>query len=351
MKRISPLCSIVLITYNGKDLLSKYIQSIVNLSYPNKEIIVVDNASTDGTDEFLTGNFPEVKVIKVRNNEGTAEGSNIGASAANGAFIFFLHNDMYLETDTLDRLIKKISSSDRIAICTCKVKKMNVDGATLNIIDSVGGGLDRYGFPVARGITEVDRSQYDHIEQTFFAFGGPLLIRKNVFHELGGMDSMTFTLADDIDLCWRCRLLGYDVIVDTNTVIYHRLSGTLNSFARENKRYLSERNTLRMLIKNYSALSLLHILPVYCAILFSEVLFFILVKKYRLALSDMRAFYWNVKNLGDTLKERKRVQKARKIPDKEIFSHMIKSSIKLAYFRQFITNRKDPAWVAYLNDK
>lgn len=346
-----PLVSIVLITYNGRDLLARYLPSIVGLAYANKEIIIVDNASTDGTAEFLERNFPQVKVVRTEKNEGTAEGSNIGARAASGDLIFWLHNDMYLAPDTLDRLIAKMASSERIGICTCKVKKMTAGGELLNTIDSVGGGLDRYGFPLARGMGEEDAGQHDRLDRTFFAFGGPLMIRTQVFRELGGMDPYTFTLADDIDLCWRCWLLGYEVAVDTSTVIYHRLSATLSSFARENKRYLSERNTLRMLIKNYSAASLARSLPVYLALLGAEVVFFLAVKKAHLARADLRAVGWNIRHLGNTLKERRKVQRSRRVQDAKLHSLMNPNSFKLAYFGWFMSNRSDPAWVAYLNTK
>ncbi|MEM2139809.1 glycosyltransferase family 2 protein [Nitrososphaera sp.] len=346
-----PLVSIVLITYNGKELLARYLPTIVSLSYNNKEIIIVDNASTDGTKEFLEQNFPQVQVIRTEKNEGTAEGSNIGARAAKGDLIFWLHNDMHLAPYTLDRMVTKITSSERIGICTCKVKKMTAEGEFLNTIDSVGGGLDKYGFPVARGMGEEDKAQYDDIEKTFFAFGGPLMIKTHVFNELGGMDPYTFTLADDIDLCWRCWLLGYDVVVDTGTVIYHRLSATLSSFARENKRYLSERNTLRMLIKNYSSTSLLRALPVYLALVLAEICFFIAVRKTHLVWADLRAIGWNLVHLGNTLHERRKVQRTRRAKDSEMSSFMEQRSFKLAYFKWFMSNRSDPAWQSYLNTK
>jgi GT2 family glycosyltransferase len=174
-----------------------------------------------------------------------------------------------------------------------------------------------------------------------------LLIRKSVLEEVGGMDPRTLTLADDIDLCWRIRLMGYEIVVDTKTIIYHRLSATLNSFARETKRYISERNTLRMLLKNYSARSLIRVLPVYFSLIFSEILFFVIMRKSRLAKADLRAIRWNLENLTDTLRERLKVQKMRKISDKEIRSLMNPYSFKLAYFRHYINNRDDKEWQSY----
>ena len=344
-----PLCSIVIITYNGKELLEKYFPSITNLAYPKKEIIVVDNCSTDNTAEFLKENFPAVSVITTNENVGTAEGSNIGARAAKGDFILWLHNDMYLPPSTLENLMKKILSSEKIGICTCKVKKMNENGKELDIIDSVGGGLDRYGFPTARGMGEKDEQQYDSIKKTFFAFGGPLLIRKSVFDKLKGMDPYTFTLVDDIDLCWRCWLLGYEVIVDPSTVIYHRLSATLSSFTRENKRYMSERNTLRMLIKNYSMSNLIKILPTYLIIITSEIIFFTILGKKKLAIADLRSIGWNLKNLKNTLHERKKIQAQRIVSDKKIISHMKSNSYKLEYFRDYLKNRNEASWSSYFN--
>lgn len=346
----TPFCSIVLFTHNGKELLKQYLPSIVNLDYQNREIIIVDDRSSDGTDKFIAEKYPEIKLVRVDQHLGTAECSNIGARQAKGDLIFWLHNDMYLPPDTLDNLIKKITSSEKIGICTCKVKKMTPDGKFLNIIDSIGGGIDKYGFPIARGINEEDTNQYDKTLQTFFAFGGPMLLRKKVFDLVNGMDPILFTLADDIDFCWRCRLLGYDVIVDTDTIIFHVLSGTVGSWPREIKRYFSERNTLRMLIKNFSTRMLFKILPIYIATLFFEILFFIIIGKSNLAKSDCKAFLWNIKNLKNTITERKKIQHIRKISDNEIMKHMYQKSLKIEYLKDFLSKKNDPSWKNYFNN-
>lgn len=342
------LVSIIVINYNGKNLLERFIPSVANLNYPNYEVIVVDNASTDDSVKFLKNIYPQFRVIQSDKNYGTAQGSNIGARYAKGEYIFFISNDMELDREILNYMIERVQSDPKIGICTCKMRRITEKGERLNIIDSVGGDLDLFGFPSARGINEVDKGQYDCFTEVFFSFGGAMLIRKKVFEEVEGYDSSFFTLADDIDLSWRVRLLGYRVVAELRAFLYHTVSATLGThFGRSFKRYTSEKNTLRMLIKNYSFLSLTLILPYYFLLLLGEILFFLLADKPILSKSGLKAFWWNLMNLSDTLKRRRDIQAKRISSDREIIRYMRKKSHKLEIFLDFVRNRNSSNWKGY----
>ncbi len=345
-----PRCSIIIITYNGKEMLRKYLPTITSQDYPNFEVVVVDNASTDGTADFISENYPQLKLVRSETNTGTAEGSNIGARASTGDLFFWIHNDMILERDALRLMVETITSSDDIGVCTCKVIKLNPDGSPTNTIDSVGGTIDRWGFPSARGIGEEDRGQYDSVFDTFFSFGGPMLMKREAFDAAGGFDPVVFTLADDIDLCWRARLRGYRTVVNTKAVIYHHLSATLSSFARSNKRYISERNTLYMLLKNYSAASLLRFLPLYFLMISAEITTLALLRKRQIALASVRGILWNLKRLGTIAAERRAIQKSRVTAEGEIIRLMLPQPQKLMIFRDFLKNRKSKKWAGYFGN-
>jgi len=346
-----PLVSIVLINYNGKFLLERFLPSVANLEYPNYEVIILDNASTDGSSEFIKKKYPQFKVVQNKENSGTAEGSNIGARHARGDWIFWLSNDMELEPMMLNYMLEKVGSDKGIGICTCKMRRITEQGNRLNVIDSVGGDVDIFGFPYMRGVNHEDRGQWDDSDEIFFSFGGAMLIKREVFKETGGYDERTFTLGDDIDLSWRARLLGYKVVVEPKAVLYHRVSATLGTrFGRSQKRFMSERNTLLMLFKNYSLFALMGIFPIYLLILFGEIIFFLLLGKLVLVRSGINALVWNIINLKDTLRRRKEVQNKRAIPESRILCVMKKKSYKINIFFEFLKGYKTENWINYFGE-
>ncbi len=346
-----PLISVVIVTYKGRDLLERFFPSVAGLSYPHLEFIVVDNDSRDGSVDFLRTRYPLVKIVEAGHNYGTAQGSNIGAGQARGEYIFFISNDMSFDPDMLTRLAGHLQSDPTIGICTCKMRRITDTGMKLQIIDSVGSDIDVFGFPAARGINSVDRGQWDYFSDVFFAFGGALLIRKKLFEEAGGYDPDFFTLADDIDLSWRVRLLGYRVVADPAAVLYHRVSATLGSrFGRSQKRFWSERNTLRMLLKNYSAASLLVVLPAYLILLSSEMIFFLILGKLSIAGAEAKALGWNAAHILQTLRLRKDIQRKRRVGDGRVFRCLRKTSFKIIILWDYLRNFSQPSWRAYFGE-
>jgi GT2 family glycosyltransferase len=349
-----PLVSVIVVTWNGKPLLEKFMPSVVGMSYPNYEVVVVDNASSDGSAEFLEKAYPAVRVVKHSVNDGTAEGSNVGARAARGEYLFFISNDMWLEPDLLDRIVPHLAGDQSVGIATVKMRRITAAGARLNEIDSVGANVDVFGFPESRGILEQDSGQYDAgPAEVFFSFGGAMLIRRDLFWKAGGYDPEFFTLTDDIDLSWRVRLLGFKVVAEPRAVLYHRVSATLDTpaFKRAHRRFLSERNTIRMLLKNYGARSLMWIMPLDLAFLSMEGLFFLCVGQWRLAGSGPRAVLWNLRRLPGTLRLRRAIQSVRTVPDRTITAAMLPGSAKWRVFRYFMRSRGSPSWAGYFGKR
>ncbi len=343
----SPLVSVVNVTWNGKELLKKYLPSLSNLKYPNYEVIIVDNASTDGSIEFVRENYPELKVIQNETNLGTAEGSNVAIAQAKGEYIFWVSNDMEFDPHILNHLVARCQSDETIGICTVKMLRIK-DEELVDEIDSVGADIDIFGFPFSRGINEKDLGQYAQVTDVFFSFGGAMFIRKSLLSIIGGYDPDYLTLADDIDLSWRAHLAGFRVVAEPKAYLYHRVSATLSkTHNRAQKRYISERNTFRTLLKNYSWGYLALILPSYLFILFLEMLFFILIHKYRIAMSGPKAIVWNLLHLKDTLVMKGKVQDFRKVRDSEIVSRMLKRSEKIISSIDFFLNPGAERWKRY----
>lgn len=333
---------------NGRKLLERFLPSIVKQSYEPTEVILVDNASTDDSVAYVRTHYPDIKIVRNERNLGTAEGSNVGLKVAAGEYIFWVSNDMELEPGLLSYLVKTASSDRSIGVCTCKMRRITADGTRLMTIDSAGADLDRFGFPSARGINQPDRGQFDESRDIFFAFGGALLIRRSILQEIRGFDPRTFTLGDDIDLCWRVHLRGYRVVVDPRGVLYHRVSATLGTLVgRSKKRFWSERNCMISLIKNYSASSLVRILPKYFGILTAESTFLALYGKRQMSLAVLKAVLWNLGNLRGTMTLRAEVQASRRLNDDEITAMMLKGPLKLGVFKDLLATRHSAQWRNY----
>jgi len=343
----APPVSIVLVNWNGKNLLKAHLPGLQRLDYPNYEVIVVDNASTDGSVEFVKNRYPEFKVIVNEENLGTAEGSNVAIPYCRGKYIFWVSNDMEFDTRILNHLIKCCEADESIGICTVKMRCFR-EGRPVNELDSVGANMDIFAFPVPRGINQIDRGQYDKPAEVFFSFGGAMFIRRSVLDIVGGFDPEYLTLTDDIDLSWRVRLAGYKVVVEPKAFLYHRMSATLGkTHNRPQKRYLSERNTLRTLLKNYSTGYLFFILPAYFVILLLEMLFYTCMGKWKMIRACWRAIYWNLNRLAKTQRMRKVIQSYRIVPDSKIMSLMLKRSEKIRIFFDFLRHRKTKRWRSY----
>lgn len=347
MDRNYPLVYVVNVTWNGRKLLERHLPSLKNLKYPNYGVIIVDNGSTDDSVEFVKNNYPEFKIIQNKENLGTAEGSNAAIDAARGKYIFWISNDMELDPNILDYLVKRCEEDDSIGICTVKMRRIK-NGGLVKEIDSVGADADIFGFPASRGINGPDNGQFDYFTDVFFSFGGAMFIRKKVLEEIGGYDPAYFTLGDDIDLSWRVHLAGYRVAVEPNAFLYHQVSATLGStHSRAQKRYLSERNTLRTLLKNYSKGYLFFILPLYFLILLLEICFFIVIGRPSIVKAGIGALHWNIKYFRDTLKERRKAQNLRKVKDVDIWRLMLKRSEKIRIFFDYLRNWRTECWRGY----
>lgn len=346
---INPKVSIIIPNWNGRLLLEQFMPSVVNLNYPSFEVVLLDNASSDESVSFLEDHYPLVRIVRHPRNDGTAEGSNVGARAARGEFLFFISNDMWLEPDVLALMVPHLEKNSGVGICTLKMRRITADGQRLKTLDSVGGVIDIFGFPYPRGVNEEDCGQWDEPAEIGFSFGGALLIRRSLYEQLGGYDPAFFTLVDDIDLSWRVRLLGFTVIAEPRAVLYHRASATLNTpaFKRAYRRFLSERNTIRTLLKNYQWINLAWILPGHLGLLLAEGLFFLMARQWALAGAGPRAIAWNIRFSGDTLRLRHAIQGLRSVGDKAILKVRWREIGKIWMLRDAWKRRKDPDWRAF----
>lgn len=311
--------------------------------YQPREVLLIDNASSDGSVEIALKQFPWLQIIRNERNLGFAGGCNVGFQHANGKYILILNNDTKFEGDWLDRMVEVMESDERIAACQPKILSLK-NPETFDYAGAAGGMIDIFGYPFARGriffTLEKDERQYDTPAEIFWASGTATLLRKSVLQQSGLFDEDFFAHMEEIDLNWRFHLLGYRVVAVPQAVVYHQGGGTLSE-SNPFKMYLNHRNSLIMLLKNYSLANLLWIFPIRFLLEFLT-FFYTLIN---LDLARMRALPkalgFILINCGKILQKRRGVQKIRQISDSQILDKMYRNSIVFAYFIRRIRRFQD----------
>ena len=334
MSDIKSSVSIVIPHWNNVDVLSECLESISNTNFENFETIVVDNASTDNSVASVRSNYPNVKLIENDKNYGYAGGCNIGAEAASGDFLIFLNNDTVQEKDWISNLIKTINSDDKIAAVQPKILNY-YDRNVFDYAGGSGGHMDIYCFPFARGrifsFQENDEGQYNNKEKCFWSSGTCFMVRRELFQKSGGFDESFFAHMEEIDLCWRLYAMGFEVWVEPDSVVYHKNALTLPMYSHK-KYYLNHRNSLLMLLGNYSIKNIF-LIGIPRLILEKIACFYsILMLDWRHFTAILRSLFWIIFHPNVIMKKRKSFSKIRTTTDKKIMENMMQSSIVIKYY-------------------
>ena len=331
-----PLISVIILNYNGKGFLEECIDSVLKSDYPNFEVILVDNASSDDSIGVIEKAFVQDNRLKIiRNNQNLmfTGGNNVGILQAKGELIIVLNNDTVVEKNWLKE-ISKAMQDERIA---ASQPKMLIYGSSPPILDYTVNTMDRYGFCNGIGRGTIDRGQYDGTDEIFYAAGAALVLRKKVLDEVGIFDEKFGAHWEDVDLCWRIRLKGYKICFIPKAVVYHKGSLTMTRFAKKNAvSWYVRKNRIAGLIKNYNTANLIMNLPVLLLIQFLLFLWeLVCAKDTALAISSPMAILSNIRNLRHLLKERRRIQKhVRKVSDKNISVFFTKRPVFLEFLNR-----------------
>ena len=326
--------SVIILNYNGLAYLRDCLKSLHAQTYSNFKIIVCDNASRDGSVEFLTKNYPDIILIRNRANLGFAEGNNVAiiyALKQDTDYIFLLNNDTEMEPDALAKMVTTAESNESVGIAGPLV----LDLKDRKTIQEAGMSVDRFGFPMQ------EKSSNQAVSEVFFVSGCAMLIKKAVLQTVGAFDDDYFMFSEDLDLCWRAQLAGYRVVVNKASIIYHASGGSMIGGVAKSAHYttdvrrifLREKNTLRTLVKNYDTTSMLKTVPLYVSLQIFESTFWFLIRKPCTGKNILRAVLWNLKVLPDTMHRRAEVQGLRKVGDREITRKMARGYHKLSLFR------------------
>lgn len=242
--------SVVILNWNGRSHLERYLPSVVAHTTGDAEVVVADNGSTDDSLVWLRMNYPDVRVVRLDRNYGFAGGYNRALREIEAEYYLLLNSDVEVTAGWWQPLVARLDAEPDVAVVAPKLLS-DSRRDEFEYAGAAGGFIDYLGYPFCRGRimsrVERDEGQYDDCRDIFWASGAAMCCRSDAFHAMGGFDEEFFAHMEEIDLQWRMQLAGWRIMVEPKSKVYHLGGGTLpvSSF----KIYLNHRNNLAMLYK------------------------------------------------------------------------------------------------------
>lgn len=290
-----PLISVITVNYNHSDVTCDLIESLNKISYPNIEIIVIDNCSPNDDPIVIKRKFPNIILVQNPINYGFAAGNNYGLMRAQGKYILLLNNDTVVEKGFIEPLLEKLESDSKIGAVSPKIKFFH----TPDTIQYAGftpiNTRTMRNFSI--GYKEVDKGQYDQDKETAYAHGAAMMVPMEIVKEIGMMAYVFFLYYEEADWCARIKKAGFKMFYVHNSLIYHKESISTGKLSPMKIYYLN-RNRLVYMRRN------IHGKNFYIGILYQlliaipkNALKFLIQGKFRLFHAYNRAIGWHMKNL------------------------------------------------------
>ena len=262
--------TIIIPNYNGKHFMKPCLDSLEHQTFTRFKILVVDNASTDGSLAYMKEHYPDIKVIALHKNYGFSKAVNVGIRHADTPYVILLNNDTTVDPHYIEEMVKAISRSPRIFSVSSKMIQMYHP----ELIDSAGDLYTLIGWGICRGSGR-PITNYNEPSRVFTACAGAAIYRRSVFHKIGCFDESHFAYLEDIDVGYRAKIYGYQNLYYPSALVYHVGSGTSGSKYNSFKVRLSARNSVYLNYKNMPFIQLMiNILPL-TAGYFIKYLFFV----------------------------------------------------------------------------
>lgn len=324
------LVSIIIVNWNGLSDLKDCLQSLEWIDYPNREIIIVDNGSTDGSKKYIKDQKLRIKnlaLIENKKNLGYAEGNNIGVKKAKGDLLLLLNNDTIIENDFLSPLVEKMMSDPSIGALQPKILQYPNN----KLIDSVGSYFIKTGFLYHFGHNKPDQKKYQRASAVFSMKGACMLLRKSVIDKTGLFDTDYFAYFEETDLCMRIWLAGYKIRYYPQAVIYHKGGETFKKLNNSLLLFHSYKNRIYTYVKNFELRTLIQTIPIHISICLFIVFMYIGTLQFHAALAILRAVWWNVTNMRTAMIKRREVVRLRQISDKDYLPDLTRT-VRLSYY-------------------
>jgi len=301
--------SIVILSYNSKEDLAECIPSLLSQTYKNFEIIVVDNASNDGSEEFIKDSYPEIKLVQTGENLGYPAGNNAGFEVSKGEYIVVVNPDTVADPKWLEELIKPLENDETIVATTSKILMYYEK----NKINTCANTNHHTGLTFCRGLNK-SIDEFNICQAVGAVSGCSFAIRSDTLKHINGFDPDFFLYQEDADLSWRIRFAGGKILYVPESIIYHKFKLSIAPW----KEFYLERNRYLILLKNFDLKTLLLLFP---ALLVTEVITmshaFLSGPEY--IKSKLLAYLWIMKHTKTILIKRHETLSKKKITDKEFF--------------------------------
>jgi|WetSurSiteA1Bulk_404760.scaffolds.fasta_scaffold00710_4 GT2 family glycosyltransferase len=334
-----PLVSIIIVNWNGGETLVSCLKSIAGLKYPNFELILVDNGSTDESLAYLTtfGEFGKrLRVIKNKTNLGFAKANNQGAGEASGDYLLLLNNDTKVDSLLLNIMVERMQKDKGLGVLQPKIKIWDRP----EYLDNAGSFLTVTGFLEHWGFLRKDGDEFQKEKYIFSAKGACMLVSKNIVDKIGLFDEDFGSYFEETDFCWRVWLSGYKVLYYPATSILHKVGFSSKRQDQVLVNYHSFKNRLCSLIKNLNGFNFVKIISLHLLVLFFLSLFYAFRLKFAWSLMIIKAFGWNIKEIKNTLLKRKIIRKITVVKDKDIFKYIYKKIDFGGMLAHFIRSNK-----------
>lgn len=289
-----PLVSIITINYNNTQVTVEMLHSVKYLTYPNVEVIVVDNASKESPVAAVQEAYPEVQLIISPRNLGFAGGNNLGIKVAKGEYLFFVNNDTVLTPDILDGLVETFKDHPDAGAVSPKFHYYQAPG----VIEYAGcGEINMFsGRNKTLGRGKKDYGQYDKFSLTHYAHGGGMMVPASVVRKVGMMPEMFFLYYEELDWCEQIKRAGYNIYYQPKSLIYHKESMSVGKHSTLKTFYIN-RNRILFMRRNVKGWPLLVFTLFYtCCTIPKNVLMFLFRRETNHLKAFWHAFTWNVHN-------------------------------------------------------
>lgn len=318
-----PLVSIICVNWNGGEVFRQCLKSILKISYPNYEMIVIDNGSVDQSIQYLKKIKDEgmkIKIIRNKTNLGFAKANNQGFNKSSGEYILLLNNDTKVKPDFLSKLVQRLAMDKSIGVIQPKIYLMDKPG----YLDNAGSFLTRIGFLTHLGFGEKNGSEFEKEREIFSAKGACMLVRREVIEKVGLFDNDFFSYFEESDFCWRVWMGGWRVLFFPDAVIYHKLGFTIRRLDVSDLHLHYYKNRICSLLKNLEIKNLSLIFTPHLLISLSLIFLFLFRGQVKYSLMIGKAITWNIWNLPHTFNKRRKIQKMRKLDDQDLFKLILR---------------------------
>jgi len=327
--------SVIIVNHNGKHWLGPCLDSLFAQTHPNIEIILIDNASSDGSSPYLRNTCPAVRLIETDLNIGFAGGNNLGVSKATGEYVFFLNNDTVVDPNCIERLISTFDQLPQASILQPKMVLLNRPDR----LDVCGAYWTDTTFLYYHGHRKPsDEALYATPRPYFSIKGAAMIMRRRTIEEYGLFDPTFWCYYEETDLCHRHWLLGLESWYVPAARVLHYTGGTARRINNSLIEFHNIKNKLRSFLKNFEGHSLLRILPTFLVIYSGLSLAWLIQGKFQHLFVLPKAVLWNLIHLRSTLRQRTMIQSQRQLSDAQIFER-VRRNPRWEYYRLLFTNR------------